>query len=202
MEKGQTRKGLIYRTQRTGVVLTLKKIDQEDILLMQDMVDRDRPEPPMVEVPFGLGGRTDPISEVYTSAADITDEIHAEYPGHRDLWAKWESAVQTYNLHAMNLQLNFCMEFGVTNPLPDDDPEVAKLRRVATGNRVTHTEEDIRSWWLRKQLSLDEYDKFITTVMGLSSPTEEGMAEAEERFRPDVEGTSGDGVPSEAQAAD
>lgn len=201
MEKSQFEKGLIYRTERTGKLLRLQPIDPEELMIMQDMIARQKPDIPLVQVPHALGERFEPINAVYASVEEITDEIHAEFSDHRSLYEQYTQAVAEYSQLQLNVLLNFVLEFGVTNPLPDDseDETLRRIRRVAKASNAQYGQEDYRAWWLRTHIGLDEVDKLLNVTMGQSLPTPEGLVEAEARFRDDVEGNARHGVPVEAQ---
>jgi hypothetical protein len=161
---------------KDGTVLELTPISP--LLLMDIYGNTDEPEPPQKRIWNTVGD-----AEMYEP--DFEDPAY--------LKAKEEYDSQ----HSQEL-VRMCAVFGVkTNP-PADDPVVRKLKIVTP----KISPELLRVRWIAVLLSdQGEIQRFIEAVMSLTTITEEGLIEAEERFRQNGGRETGEPVPLAEPAA-
>ena len=156
-------------TTKSGVALELRQISAIFIRRMQ----RDtwgKPQPPIVESRVG-------------PKKVIVRETNQDDP-------EYKAALALWNEEHNERMLIYVMARGIVNEPSAEDIE--RIRSFFPGE----TADGLKYAWLLEMMSDEEVGELSQAIMGLSIPTEKGIADAEARFPGDGERANDQGLPA------
>jgi hypothetical protein len=138
--------------------------------LLMALSDADKPQPPLAEVTYAGG-----VKNVEPNPRDRK---------YLDALETWEAQ---YNARLFRLCINRGIERVTDAQGKDVEPSADESEDVRFVYGSALTARAVRQYWLADILGNTAMG-FMSLCMGQTEVTEEGLAEAEDRFRPDGEG--------------